>query len=111
MKIPADALIAAEKLTGYLLLQRPWDDKAKFLAQAGFNQENPEALLAALRDLAAGTEAVQDGVNEYGQFFRTDGDLVGPNGRRLAVTAIWLRQHADGRVRFVTVKPRRERRS
>ena len=37
MRIPADAVSAAEKLTGYLLLPRPWDDKAKFLAQAGFD--------------------------------------------------------------------------
>jgi len=37
MRIPADAVIAAEKLTGYLPLPRPWDDKAKFLAQAGFD--------------------------------------------------------------------------
>jgi len=110
MKIPADAVIPAEKLTGYLLLPRPWDDKAKFLAQAGFDRAKPEALLGALRELAARAEAVQDGVNEYGEFLRTDGDLVGPSGRRLAVTAIWLRQYADGRVRFVTLKPRRERR-
>ncbi len=110
MRIPADAWIAAEKLTGYLLLQRPWDDKSKFLAQAGFDRTNPEALLEALRALAAEAEAIQDGVNEYGEFLRIDGDLVGPNGRRLAVSAIWLRQHLDGRVRFVTLKPRKQRR-
>ena len=33
MRIPADATIAAEKLTGYLLLPRQWDDKSKFLRQ------------------------------------------------------------------------------
>jgi hypothetical protein len=111
MRIPADALIAAEKLTGYLLLQRPWDDKSKFLAKAGFDRTNPQALLGALRALAAEVEANQDGVNEYGEFLRTDGDLVGPNGLRLAVSAIWLRQHLDGRVRFVTLKPRKQRRA
>jgi len=111
MRIPADALIPAEKLTGYLLLPRPWDDKAKFLAQAGFDRENPDALLGALRELAASTDAAPDGVNEYGEFLRLDGDLVGPNGRELAVTAVWFRQHADRRVRFVTLKPRRERRA
>jgi hypothetical protein len=108
VRIPADAVIAAEKLTRYLLLPRPWDDKAKFLGQAGFNVENPERLLAALRILASEVEAVPDGKNDYGEFFRTDGELGGPNGRRLAVTAIWLRQDADGKVRFVTLKPRKE---
>ena len=109
MKIPDDALIAAEKITHYLLVERPWDDKAKYLAQGGFQRGNPEALVAALRELAAAVEAVDDGANDYGAFLRTDGDLVGLNGRRMAVTAIWLRHHRDGVVRFVTLKPRRER--
>ena len=109
MRIPADALIPAEKLVRYLLVPRPSDDKAKFLARAGFDQANPEALLDALRGLAAEVEAVDDGENAYGEFFRTDGVLVGPNGRRLAVSAIWLRQYLDGGVRFVTLKPRREK--
>ena len=109
MKVPADAWIAVEKLTGYLLVQRPWDDKSKFLAQAGFDRNHPEVLLEALRALAAEGEAVEDGANEYGEFLRIDDDLVGPNGRRLAVSAIWLRQHLDGRVRFVTLKPRKLR--
>ena len=109
MRIPADAEIPAEKLTHYLLVPRPWDDKAKFLAQAGFDRERPETLLRALRDLAAQGDAVSDGANEYGEFLRLDGILVGPNGRQLAVTTIWLRQHIDGPVRFVTLKPRKER--
>src|SRR6476660_9327969 len=110
MRIPADALIAAEKLTGYLLLPREWDDKSKFLAKAGFGRTNPENLLNALRTLAAEVEAIEDGNNEQGEFFRTDGDLMAANGRRLAVSAIWLRQHSDGQVRFVTLKPRKQRR-
>ncbi|HVT16275.1 MAG TPA: DUF4926 domain-containing protein [Thermoanaerobaculia bacterium] len=80
MKIPPDALIAAEKITHYLLVQRPWDDKSRFLAQAGFHKENPEALIGALRELAAGVDAIDDGTNEYGEFLRTDGEILGPNG-------------------------------
>ena len=38
MKIPEDAIIPMEKLTAYLLLPRPGDDKSKFLAQAGFRK-------------------------------------------------------------------------
>jgi len=57
--------------------------------------------------VAAGVDAVEDGTNEYGTFLRTDGDIVGPNGRPLAVTAIWLRQHE--RVQFVTLMPRKKR--
>ena len=56
MKIPEDAVIPVEKLTKYLLVPRPWDDKSRFLAQAGFDQSNPDALMAAIRALAIGAE-------------------------------------------------------
>jgi hypothetical protein len=109
MRLSADAVIPAEKLSHYLLVPRPWDDKARFLALAGFDRERPEELLYALRELAAQGDAVSDGANDYGEFLRVDGILVGPNGRRLSVTTIWLRQHLDGWVRFVTLKPRKEK--
>jgi hypothetical protein len=34
-----------------------------------------------------------------------------PNGRGLQVVTIWLRWHVDGQVRFVTLKPRKEKKS
>ena len=51
MKIPSDAIIAHEKLTQYLLVERPRNDKARFLAQAGFTLANPLDLEVALREL------------------------------------------------------------
>jgi len=36
MRIPPDAVIDERKLTDYLLVPRPWDDKSAFLRQAGF---------------------------------------------------------------------------
>lgn len=98
-----------EKLTGYLLVPREWDDKSKFLAQAGFSRENPHLLLRSIRELAATAEAVEDGENEFGGFLRTEGELAGPNGLTLSVVTIWLRWRLDGRVRFVTLKPLKER--
>lgn len=111
MRIPADAIIPLEKLTAYLLIAREWDDKSKFLASAGFTRDNPHLLLAAIRELAATAEAMEDGWNEYGVFLRAEGALAGPNGQALAVVTIWLRSRADGQTRFVTLKPRREKRS
>ena len=105
MRVPDDAVIPEEKLTRYLLVPRPWDDKSKFLAQAGFTQDNPGDLMAALRRLAADSEAVDDGTNEYGTFYRVEGELVGPGGRPLAVVAVWLRWASDGTFHFVTLKP------
>lgn len=110
MRIPPDAVIPMEKLTAYLLVAREWDDKSKFLAQAGFTRENPHQLLAAIRELAATAEAVEDKGNEYGVFFRAEGALTGPGGRALTVVTIWLQARADGRFRFVTLKPWKEKR-
>lgn len=42
MRIPEDAVIPEDKITRYLLVQQARNDKSKFLAQAGFTQENPE---------------------------------------------------------------------
>ena len=111
VRIPPDAIIPMEKLTAYLLVTREWDDKAKFLASAGFTRDNPHLLLAALRELAATAEAVEDGRNEYGVFLRAEGPLTGPNDQALAVVTIWLRSRVDDQTRFVTLKPRKEKRS
>jgi hypothetical protein len=111
MKIPDEAIIPVEKLTAYLLVTRPRDDKSRFLAQAGFHQNDPDALLVALRRLAAAVEAVEDGVNEYGTFYRVEGELTGPTGHSLRVVTIWLRWSLDGSMHFVTLKPLREGRA
>ncbi|WP_242042393.1 hypothetical protein [Leptolyngbya sp. FACHB-541] len=40
MFLPLGAAIAEEKLTKYLLVPLPKDDKSKFLQQAGYTLEN-----------------------------------------------------------------------
>ena len=109
MKLPVNLVIPDEKLTSYLLVPRIWNDKSKFLSQAGFTSTNPGSLKKELATLAQKAEAVEDGVNEYGIFYRIDGELTGPNGRSLPVTAIWMRRETDGVVCFITLKPRREK--
>jgi hypothetical protein len=105
MRIPPEAVIPREKLTKYLLVPREWDDKSKFLGQAGFTRSNPDKLEEAIRRLAADVEAVEDGANEYGLFFRIDGAIAGPNENTLRVALIWLQWATDGSFHFVTMKP------
>ena len=107
MKIPVDAVIPDEKLTKYLLLPRPWDDKSRFLAKAGFGLDNAEQLRDAIRMMAASVEAVSDGINAYGEFFRAEGELAGPSGVSLPVILIWIQWKMDGTMHFVTLKPRK----
>jgi hypothetical protein len=52
MRIPSDAIIDDAKLTSYLLVPRPWDDKSAYLRRAGFELKNWSALRAAVRQLA-----------------------------------------------------------
>lgn len=105
--LPADAVIATDKLTGYLIVARPLDDKSKFLASAGFTQSNYEILEAAIRNLATVAPAEEDGGNEYGIFWRVAGRLQGPTGT-LQVVTVWLQWDLDGHFRFITLKPLRK---
>jgi hypothetical protein len=70
MRIPSDATIDETKFTNYLLVQRPWDDKSGYLRRAGFELKNWPDLRAAIRRLADAVDAVEDGSNEYGTFYR-----------------------------------------
>jgi hypothetical protein len=105
LRIPSDAVIPEEKLTHYLLVPRVEDDKSKFLAQAEFTQENPAELLSAIRHLAETVVAVEDGNNQFGDFYRVEGYLAGPNEHTLAVVLVWLRWYQDGSFHFITLKP------
>lgn len=107
MKIPADAIVPVAKLKDYLLSPRPWDDKSKFLAQAGFSRDQPEILDKAIRELIADAQAIEDGTNEFGTFYRVTGLLRGPVGKSLSVVLIWLQWKVDGTFHLVTLKPER----
>ena len=58
MRIPSDATIDDTKLTDYLLVQRPWDDKSGYLRRAGFELQNWPDLRTAIRQLADAVDAV-----------------------------------------------------
>lgn len=110
MRIPTDAIIPDDKLTRYLLVYKTRNDKSIFLAQAGFTQENPEALRAGIQAVVESGEAVEDRTNEYGTFYQVEGELIGNNGVNLSVTTIWLQRQIDCKFQFVTLKPRKESR-
>ena len=50
MRLPADSVIAEEKLTRYLLVPLAEDDKSGFLARAGYTLVNATVLERDLRD-------------------------------------------------------------
>jgi hypothetical protein len=108
VKIPEEAIVPEAKLTRYLLIERSRNDKSKFLAQAGFTQENPETLLAALRQLSQSNDASEDRTDEYGTYYQVKGTLRGPNGVNLNVITVWLERQIDQQFQFVTLIPNKE---
>jgi hypothetical protein len=108
LKIPEDSIVPEAKLTRYLLIERSRNDKSKFLAQAGFTQENPDELLAALRQLSRSCNATADRTDQYGIYYQVKGTLVGPNGISLNVVTVWLERQIDQQFQFVTLIPDKE---
>jgi hypothetical protein len=91
----------------YLLLYKEKNDKSKFLAQAGFTQNNPDELKLAIYQLISIVEPIEDLTNEYGTFYRVEGILIGINQKKLYVVTIWLKRKIDNQFQFVTLKPKK----
>ncbi len=109
MKLSPDALIVTAKLTKYLLVWRDADDKSKFLAQAGYSQENWQQLEADLRSQLLPLEAVpSDEPNQFGDVYEIRGGLRGVNGVNLAVVTIWMVEYETQQTKFVTLYPDKE---
>ncbi len=105
MRLPADAVIAEDKLTHYLLIPHARGDKSAFLAQAGYALENAGQLLRDLRSQILPLDAQRLESNEFGQYYQIRGTLVGPNGVALPVRTIWLTEHLSGITKFVPLIP------
>lgn len=103
MKVPPNALIRRDKLTQYLLVHRPKDDKSQYLMRIGFDQSNPDALEAAIRHATAENEAAVSRASEYGISYTVHCKLAGPMGE-LPVNLVWLHR-LDGVFAFVTLVP------
>jgi len=109
--MPQDAIIPDDKISNYLLKYRDKDDKSKFLAQAGFTEDNPEKLRLAILQLMETVDPIEDITNEYGTFYRIEGELIGVNQRNLSVVTVWLKRKIDNQFQFVTLKPKKEKKT
>ncbi|MCX8090208.1 MAG: hypothetical protein N3I86_04625 [Verrucomicrobiae bacterium] len=105
MKLPADTIIAREKVTLYLLVPQARGDKSGFLRRAGYTLENADQLLRDIRLHLLPLEAAPGKSNQYGQYYETRGVLTGPNGVKVAVRAIWMTERLSGTTKLVTLLP------
>jgi hypothetical protein len=109
MKLPADSVIAPEKVTNYLLARQARGDKSAFLARAGYTTANPERLLHDLRSQVLSQEAVVLQETKFGQFYEIRALVTGPNGNRLRIRSIWMKEHLSGVTKFITLVPDRKK--
>ena len=109
MKLPIDTVIAPEKLTKYLLVQREFDDKSQFLQQAGYTLDNWEQFEADLRLHVLPAEATVIEHTDYGDIFEIRAALTGPNGKTLFVRTIWMNELRTGMTKFITLYPDKRR--
>ena len=110
MRLPANTIIAEEKLSRYLLLPQARGDKSAFLAQAGYVMGTFDRLLEDLRAQVLPLEAVALASNKFGRYYEIRKTLTGPNGKALAVRTIWMTEHLSGVTKFVTLIPDKRRR-
>jgi len=101
--LPQDAIITAEKLTKYLLVLLPKDDKSKFLAKAGYTLDNWQQLEQDLRTQVLTQPAELIEVNRYGEKYAIRACLRGTNGLELNILTIWI--VANNTTKFVTLVP------
>ncbi len=105
MKLPADTIIAPEKLTRYLLVGQTRGDKSAFLARAGYTLETADQLLDDLRTQLLPLDAVELHSTLFGKFYEISGTLTGPNGVTLSVRSIWMEEKLSGIAKFITLIP------
>ena len=105
MRLPADAIIAPEKMTRYLLVRQARGDKSAFLARAGYTAETAAQLLHDLRTQLLPLDATQLHSTAFGVFYEIRGALTGPNGMALSVRSIWMKEYLSGVTKFITLIP------
>ena len=103
MYLNRNAVIASKKLTEYLLIHLPKDDKSEYLAKGGYTLDNWQQLEQDLREQILSLEAQPTLKTQYGQKYQIVTSLNCPNGKVLKIKTIWI--VTDQITQFVTLFP------
>ena len=110
MKVPnADrAVIAADKLTGYVLnvSHKRGGPKARLLLSLGYRSDNPQSLESDLRFQHLSLEVTRTHQNAYGVVYEVEGPIATPNGRTVRFCSVWQVDTGTDVPRFITMYPR-----
>jgi hypothetical protein len=108
VKLPADAYIAREEVTHYLLVKRSVGEKSEFLKRAGCTLQTAQQLERDIRTQILTREAVATKNTQYGQHYEIRARLTGPNKITLQVKTVWMREVKTGLTKFITLHPDKE---
>ncbi len=110
MTIPnvARAIIAAEKLRGYLLnpAHKRGGPKARFLLSLGYRADSPEVLEAHLRTQHLPEQPTRTSQNPYGVVYEIEAPIATPGGKSVRFCSIWQIDTGSEVPRFITMYPR-----
>jgi hypothetical protein len=110
MKVPnADrAIIAADKLTGYVLnvSHKRGGPKARLLLNFGYRSDNPHSLEWDLRAQHLSLDVTRTHANAYGVVFEIEGPIKTPGGRSVHFCSVWQVDTGTDVPRFITMYPR-----
>jgi hypothetical protein len=102
------AIIAAEKLTRYLLnvSHKRGGPKARLLLSVGYRSDNPRSLESDLRAQHLTLDVTRTSENAYGVVYEIDGPIKTPSGKTLRFCSIWQVDAGTDVPRLITMYPR-----
>jgi hypothetical protein len=102
------AIIAADKLTAYLLnmSHKRGAAKARFLLGLGYRSDAPSVLESDLRAQHLSLEVTRTHTNAYGVVYEILGPIKAPNGRSVQFCSVWQVDTGTDMPRFITMYPR-----
>jgi hypothetical protein len=102
------AIVDDAKLSDYLFDANHYDGwpKGRFLILAGFNENDSNAVRAALVSQAVESDVVTT-TTPYGIKYECEGLIVSPTGSKRLIRSVWQIDSGSTTIRFVTFKPLR----
>jgi len=102
------AVVAANKLTGYLLnaSHKRGGPKARLLLSVGYRADNPQALESDLRTQHLSLDVTRTHENAYGVVYEIEGTIRTPSGRDVRFCSAWQVDTGTDVPRFITMYPR-----
>jgi hypothetical protein len=102
------AIIAPEKITGYLLnvSHKRGGPKARLLLSLGYRPDDPRRLESDLRTQHLSLDVTRTSENAYGVVYEVEGPIRTPADKNVRFCSIWQVDTGTDVPRFITMYPR-----